>query len=185
MSYLIAVVGAFSSIVFGEHMHAACGRRKRIIMHAAAAFAFGSGVWSMHFLGMLAYHMDMSMTYSPGLTALSKIIAVCTAGLFFQVINKDELKRRDIVFGAIILGMAISSMHYVGMEAMKESMNIRGIDRYCGICIGGGAMDHFLIRAAGKKRNRNFFKDRGGHDHGCCRYGDALHRNGGGGFYTA
>jgi diguanylate cyclase (GGDEF)-like protein/PAS domain S-box-containing protein len=80
----------------------------------------GAGIWSMHFVGMLAFEMSMPMTYQPYLTALSLLIAILASafGLFlFKNVNKPKLFP---IFGGIFVGLGIAAMHYTGMAAMEN-----------------------------------------------------------------
>lgn len=84
------------------------------------AFAMGAGIWSMHFIGMLAFTMPMmTITYDPFWTGLSMLVAVFASSFTFLILKNKITKLPRIIFGGIILGIAIASMHYVGMEAMK------------------------------------------------------------------
>ncbi|STX29715.1 sensory box histidine kinase/response regulator [Legionella beliardensis] len=88
------------------------------------AFAMGAGIWSMHFIGMLAFIMPMPMTYDPFLTGLSMLIAITASGVAFSVLQTRKVKTIPIILGGLILGFSIASMHYVGMSAML-GMEIR------------------------------------------------------------
>ena len=88
------------------------------------AFAMGAGIWSMHFIGMLAFIMPMPMTYDPFLTGLSMLIAITASGVAFSVLQTRKVKVIPIILGGLILGFSIASMHYVGMSAML-GMEIR------------------------------------------------------------
>ena len=88
-------------------------------MHWMGAFAFGSGIWSMHFVGMLAYKMNMVVNYDPLLTTVSMLIAVVIAYGVLEVTHTLRLSPWRFMVGAVGLGIAICAMHYTGMAAMK------------------------------------------------------------------
>ncbi len=75
----------------------------------------GSGVWATHFVAMLAYESALPISYDIGLTALSVMAAITLASLGFMV----GLTTRFHLLGGAILGAAISTMHYLGMEALR------------------------------------------------------------------
>ena len=126
-SYLIASLGSFTGLQLATDIHRARTPRTKTILHYGGAFAFGTGVWSMHFIGMLAYHMDMVHTYDPALTALSMVIAVAIAYGVLRIIRSDVLSVRHILIGSVLLGAAICGMHYTGMAAMRMDANLRYI----------------------------------------------------------
>lgn len=92
------------------------------------AFAMGTGIWSMHFTGMLALMTSMTMHYEAILTIVSIVIAILASGCALYLLMKVENFRIiHYVLGGIIIGLAISTMHYLGMEAMKIDINIQYI----------------------------------------------------------
>jgi signal transduction histidine kinase len=85
----------------------------------AGAFAMGSGIFSMHFIGMLAFILPLPVSYDFFLTLLSLLIAICASAFAFFLIQRPHLYRRRIVLGGCVLGLAITGMHYTGMAAMR------------------------------------------------------------------
>src|ERR1700733_10944357 len=71
VSYIVASFGSYTGLTLATYMFDAKDQRSRRLMHISGAFALGSGIWSMHFIGMLAYKMRMAVTYDPVLTVLS------------------------------------------------------------------------------------------------------------------
>jgi NO-binding membrane sensor protein with MHYT domain len=106
----------------------------------AAGVITGIGVASMHYLGMAAMKMSATMTYNPALFALSVIIAVvaATAALWFAL----KLHTMWSTIGAaVIMGVAISGMHYTGMAAMHVYPAPVGIS----MATGGASAAGFLL----------------------------------------
>jgi len=123
-SYIVASFGSYTGLTLATYMFDAKDRRTRNLMHAAGAFALGSAIWSMHFIGMLAYKMQMSVSYDPLLTFLSMVIAVVIAYGVLQVTYSSVLTAGKLVAGAILLGFGICAMHYTGMAAMTMGANL-------------------------------------------------------------
>ena len=119
LSYVIASLGSFTGLRLATEIHNAPTQKLKSLLHFGGAFAFGTGIWSMHFIGMLAYKMDMAVSYAPGLTILSMFIAVVIAYGVLQIIRAGSLKWQSLCAGALLLGSAICAMHYTGMAAMK------------------------------------------------------------------
>ncbi|HCS22756.1 MAG TPA: histidine kinase, partial [Rhodospirillaceae bacterium] len=75
LSFLIAMMGAFTGIRLALELPRCATRRLRIWLHLAGALSFGAGIWAMHFIGMLSYQMEMKVEYNAPLTAASFLIA--------------------------------------------------------------------------------------------------------------
>ncbi len=83
------------------------------------ATVIGTGVWSMHFLGMLACRMAMPIRYDATLTALSLLIAVAMMYAALRLVTEGEPSRTKLVAGALLMGTSLAAMHYTGMAAMR------------------------------------------------------------------
>ncbi|MCB0523819.1 MAG: response regulator [Rhodospirillales bacterium] len=127
LSYVIASLGSFTGLRMATDIHRAKTSAQKNIIHFAGAVAFGSGIWSMHFIGMLAYNMDMVHTYSVPITFLSMLIAVVIAYGVLAVIRQGEIKIFRLIGSALLLGTAICAMHYSGMAAMQMAADLRYI----------------------------------------------------------
>ncbi|AHV91643.1 putative bifunctional diguanylate cyclase/phosphodiesterase [Bordetella holmesii] len=79
----------------------------------------GLGIWSMHFVGMLAFSLPISLGYDLALTGLSLVIAICSSAFALWVVTRSSLPRLRLVGAALLMGCGIAAMHYVGMEAMR------------------------------------------------------------------
>ena len=89
------------------------------LLHWGGALALGCGIWSMHFIGMLAYKMRPALNYAPGLTALSLVIAIGAAYGVLSISAARQLSWKNLLLGSVLLGLAICGMHYTGMAAMR------------------------------------------------------------------
>ncbi len=124
LSYVIASLGSYMGLRLASDMYKATSEKHKVYLHIGGAIAFGTGIWSMHFIGMLAYDMDMVHTYDPFLTFLSALIAVVIAYGVLQIIRAGELTTLKLSLGAVLLGTAICSMHYIGMAAMNMDADL-------------------------------------------------------------
>ena len=119
-SYCVAVVAAYTAIYFGTKVFDLEGGSRKFWL-AAGAVCMGSGVWSMHFVGMSAYQMpmNMEMSFNAGLTLISWIPAVLASALALYVITQTKVSKRSITVSSFMMGAGIFSMHYTGMYAMQ------------------------------------------------------------------
>ncbi|MFN2333301.1 MAG: MHYT domain-containing protein [Wenzhouxiangellaceae bacterium] len=124
LSYLIAVCGGFTALVFArESMHVE--PRERIVWVVWAAVILGSvGVWAMHFVGMMAYDMGMPVNYNFLLTALSMVLAIVGCAIGFGIVGMASRSFPAIVAGGSVMGLAVAAMHYTGMLAMRMPAQI-------------------------------------------------------------
>lgn len=78
-SYVVAVLAAYTALFFGARLGSA-GDGKRLPWLVTGGLAMGTGVWTMHFVGMRAMPMDMAMTFDTGMTVISWMAAVLASG---------------------------------------------------------------------------------------------------------
>ncbi len=89
--------------------------------------AMGIGIWSMHFLGMLAFNLPVPMGYDPTLTFVSMLIAIASSAFGLWNVCRPRLSWGRLSFGAILMGAGVCSMHYTGMAAMRMTPAVRYI----------------------------------------------------------
>ena len=119
LSYIIAVIGSFTSLSVLDELWLARTERKKTYLHIVSALTLGVGVWSMHFVGMLAYDMEMVHSYDLGTTLISMLIAAIVAYGFIYIVRNRKPSILTYVLGSCTLGLAICGMHYTGMAAME------------------------------------------------------------------
>lgn len=160
LSYVIACFGSFVGIKMAMELCQAHGRR-RYGLHIQGAVAFGVGIWSMHFIGMLAYKTDIVHEYGPLLTFVSLLIAIFLAAGMLSFIRSGTLALKKLVPSSILFGAAICGMHYTGMYAMEMDADIKfhPVLFFSSVCIAIGAsaaaliIIFVLIRYDGAKKN--------------------------------
>ncbi len=133
MSIAIATFAAFTALELGDRAILSIGRTRSIWI-ATAAVAMGGGIWSMHFVGMLAFQLQAPIAYDLGRTLLSLFVAIgATAAAFFWVNKQRQLRAgREARLAAmyrvgiagLLMGGAIAGMHYIGMSAMEMPMKL-------------------------------------------------------------
>src|SRR6266478_3347411 len=118
LSVLVASFASYTALGLSGHVGAAQGLARRVWL-VAAAITMGGGIWSMHFIGMLAFVMPIPMSYDIGLTTLSLMVAIFVTGGGFYVISRPSASPRRLVLSGIFMGLGIVAMHYIGMAAMR------------------------------------------------------------------
>ncbi|WP_313203298.1 EAL domain-containing protein [Pseudomonas sp.] len=124
ISLCVAILASYTALDLTGRIATAKGRAVHLWM-GGGALAMGIGVWSMHFIGMLAFSLPVDLGYDIGLTAFSLLIAVLSSGFALWLVSQPSMPRVQLAFGALIMGTGIACMHYVGMAALRM---LPGID---------------------------------------------------------
>ncbi|MFJ4067887.1 putative bifunctional diguanylate cyclase/phosphodiesterase [Pseudomonas sp. NPDC089996] len=124
ISLCVAILASYTALDLTGRIATAKGRAVHLWM-GGGALAMGIGVWSMHFIGMLAFSLPIALGYDVGLTAFSLLIAVLSSGFALWLVSQPSLPRLQLAFGALIMGSGIACMHYTGMAALRM---LPGID---------------------------------------------------------
>jgi diguanylate cyclase (GGDEF)-like protein/PAS domain S-box-containing protein len=86
----------------------------------------GLGIWAMHYIGMLAFHMAMPVLYDYPTVLLSLLAAILASAVALHIVSipATALRRRFEILGSLVMGGGIAAMHYIGMEAMRVPARI-------------------------------------------------------------
>ncbi|WP_175989888.1 EAL domain-containing protein [Bacillus sp. Marseille-Q1617] len=118
LSIVIACCASYTSLSLNQRMQQSSFFHKSFWL-VLASVSMGLGIWSMHFIGMSAFMLPVSMTYDSFLTAASVIPAVFASYLAFSFANRKKKGHVPAIIAGIIMGIGISAMHYIGMAAME------------------------------------------------------------------
>ncbi|HEY9875927.1 MAG TPA: PAS domain S-box protein, partial [Candidatus Obscuribacterales bacterium] len=115
---MIAVIASYTALDLAGRVTATKGQSQKLWL-AGGAIAMGTGIWSMHFVGMLAYKLPLLIGYDFPTTLLSLIVAIISSGAALFIVSRKYLGWLTLLAGGIFMGLGIASMHYIGMEAMR------------------------------------------------------------------
>jgi PAS domain S-box-containing protein len=119
LSIVIAVVASYTALDLAGRIQASTTRASAAAWLATAAIAMGGGIWSMHFVAMLAFSLPgMEVSYDVGLTVLSLLLAVFVTGIGFAVVTRPGHGWPVLGLSGTFMGLGIAGMHYTGMAAM-------------------------------------------------------------------
>ena len=124
LSVLVATLASYTALDLASRITAAKGRAA-LLWLVGGAFSMGTGIWSMHFIGMLAFSLPVPMGYDAPVTLLSMLIAIVASGFALYTVSRDTLAVRNLLWGGVLMGIGIASMHYTGMAAMQTSPPIQ------------------------------------------------------------
>ncbi len=123
ISLCVAILASYTALDLTGRIATSRGRAAHLWM-AGGALAMGFGVWSMHFIGMLALELPLELGYDVGLTLWSLLVAVLSCGFALWLVSQSSLPALQLLFGALIMGAGISAMHYSGMAALRMQPGI-------------------------------------------------------------
>ncbi|MES2626833.1 MAG: MHYT domain-containing protein [Pseudomonadota bacterium] len=119
LSIVIAIFASTMALQMNPECNLYIHFKRRHISAAIGALALGSGVWSMHFIGMLAFHLHTPVEYNWALTAFSMLPSIGASWVALRLIAKGNISSKELLQGGILVGCGIGAMHYVGMTAMQ------------------------------------------------------------------
>jgi len=123
LSILVACFASYTALDLSGHLGTARGFSRRAWL-MAAALTMGGGIWSMHFVAMLAFIMPMPMSYDFGSTTLSLVVAIVVTGVGFYVISRQSASPLRLVVSGVFMGLGIAGMHYTGMAALRGNVEL-------------------------------------------------------------
>jgi len=126
VSVLVAVLAAYAALLVSQHVSGNPSARARRLWVMAGGLCFGFGIWSMHFIGMLALNLPCSSSFDTTLTLLSTVPAILASVLAVKTISRKHLTPGQLVSAGLLIGAGVGTMHYAGMAAMR----INGFIRY-------------------------------------------------------
>ena len=123
ISLCVAILASYTALDLSGRIATARGRTQYLWI-AGGALAMGFGVWSMHFIGMLALQLPLALGYDLGLTLWSLLVAILSSGFALWLVSQPRLPALQLLFGALIMGAGLSAMHYSGMAALRMQPGI-------------------------------------------------------------
>jgi len=120
LSYLVAAFAAYTALDFAGRVSdvAAVPSMARRWLFGGAC-AMGTGIWGMHFIGMLAFRIPIPVRYDLTVTLLSLAVAVLLSGIALAQVTRGSLPWPRLVLGGFVMGLGVVTMHYTGMAAMR------------------------------------------------------------------
>ena len=126
LSVAVAMIVSYTALDLAGRVSASgSSKMKSWTWLVAGAISMGTGIWSMHFIGMLAFHLPVPFAFDPTTTLLSLIIAIGVSAIALFILRRPQLEIRNLITGATLMGVGIFAMHYTGMFAMEMSPPIQ------------------------------------------------------------
>jgi len=120
LSIAIASIASYTALEMAGRITAAKGLA-RLLWLIGGAFAMGLGIWSMHFIAMLAYKLPMPIAYDLPTVLASMVVAAIASGAALFVASRKKMGIIALLAGGAFVGLGIAAMHYTGMVAMRAN----------------------------------------------------------------
>src|SRR5688572_29562616 len=118
VSVLVAILASYTALTLALRIRVA-SRHVAPVWLIGGGVAMGIGIWSMHFVGMLALMLPLEIAYDVSVTLLSMLIAIVVSTFALHIASRKQVGRRALVGAGFAMGVGICGMHYVGMAAIE------------------------------------------------------------------
>ncbi|MFD2671321.1 EAL domain-containing protein [Marinicrinis sediminis] len=116
-SYIIAVFASYTALDLAGRVRLSKGGR-RVTWLLLGAIVMGMGIWSMHFVGMMAFSLPVPIVYDLVVVLISVVAALLAAFITLYIVSRERVTVVGVLVGGLLLAIGISSMHYIGMAAI-------------------------------------------------------------------
>lgn len=127
LSIVVAMQASYVGLSLALNISSAFAFRRRLLI-AGAAITLAVGIWSMHFVGMLALIIEGTINYAVLPTLLSFLLCVLVMGIAIYLASLRSQK--TLIIAALVMGLGITTMHYVGMMAVHDSAHMTHDPRF-------------------------------------------------------
>jgi len=118
LSIVIATCASYAALDLAARTAAAVGR-KRTVWLMLGSVGMGVGIWSMHYIGMLAFSLPVRVLYDVPTVLISLVAAIFASGVALFVVSRTRLTTFNMLIGSVSMGGGVAAMHYIGMAAMR------------------------------------------------------------------
>src|SRR4028119_1391153 len=145
LSIVIASITSYTALNLAGRITVAQGSARKLWL-VGGAIAMGVGIWSMHFIAMLAYELPIPMNYDIPTVLISMVAAVLASMLALVEFSRQKMEWLQLLLGSIFMGLGIASMHYIGMGAMRVEaiaqydLRVVGLSVAIAICVSAVAL---------------------------------------------
>jgi NO-binding membrane sensor protein with MHYT domain len=123
LSFAVALFASYTALDMGTRLRRAAGKARKLWL-LGSSVVLGGGIWSMHFIAMLAFNAGVPVGYAFGPTALSLLIAIGIVAVGFHIVTGVKASVPRQIAAGCIVGCGVAVMHYTGMSAMVVSGTI-------------------------------------------------------------
>src|SRR4030081_2618384 len=118
LSVVIAIFASYAALDLAGRVTAARGWTRAVWLLGGAG-AMGTGIWSMHYIGMLAFILPIPVAYHWPTVLLSLFAAILASVVALGVVSRPKMGWFRALAGSVLMGTGIAGMHYIGLAAMR------------------------------------------------------------------
>ena len=119
LSIVVAIFVSYTALNLSSRVAHSARKPSARLWLAGGAVSMGCGVWSMHFVGMLAFSLPIALSYDVRTTLASLVIAIGLSGFALSIASRPQISLGRLAAGAVVMGLGICAMHYSGMSAIQ------------------------------------------------------------------
>ncbi|NML30168.1 putative bifunctional diguanylate cyclase/phosphodiesterase [Paraburkholderia antibiotica] len=119
ISFAVATLASYTALDLTGRIFLLASAPRRHAWRLGGALALGVGIWSMHFVAMLAFSLPVPLGYDVATTAWSLMLAIGASYLALCVTTRTHLTAAHLLAGGVLMGLGIAGMHYTGMAALR------------------------------------------------------------------
>ncbi|WP_426135590.1 putative bifunctional diguanylate cyclase/phosphodiesterase [Pseudomonas sp. PWP3-1b2] len=124
LAYLVACAAGFGTLDMAERVGHVEDPTARRHWRWLGAGCLAGGIWSTHFISMLAFQAPIVIHYELIMTFASLLIALIASLFAMQTLSHAHLRFHQYLLASIWMGLGIALMHYVGMSAMRSQAQV-------------------------------------------------------------
>lgn len=125
LSIFLATVASFFALHFASVAQHIVIQKYKTVALVSGSFIMAGGIWSMHFVGMLAFSMRHGVSYDPFLTTLSLAPSILASYITLKRLIRTDLSIWQLLINGAFVGAGIGAMHYIGMAAMEMDAQLK------------------------------------------------------------
>jgi methyl-accepting chemotaxis protein PixJ len=157
LSIIIAVLASYTALDLAGRVKTTRAKA-RLAWLIGGAVVMGTGIWSMHFVGMLAFRLPIPMVYDVFTVIISILPAIVACGGALLLTSRQVLSNQQLLIGGVLMGLGIAAMHYIGMVAMEIDATTRYNPFWfalsVAIAIGASIAALWIVSELGKRANQ-------------------------------
>lgn len=125
LSLFIAILSSFMGLQIATQQSKKNSAQRKQITLLIGCLALGGGIWSMHFIGMLAFNLCTPVDYNVSLTLFSMLPSICASWVALNHLQQQKTGFKPLLIEGILVGSGIGTMHYTGMASMQMAPLLR------------------------------------------------------------
>ncbi|HUV96196.1 MAG TPA: MHYT domain-containing protein, partial [Acidobacteriaceae bacterium] len=123
LSVVISICAAYASLDLAERVFTVKGWARLAWLYSGA-LAMGFGIWTMHYVGLVASHMPIPIWYDWPTVVLSLAVSILASGGALYLVSRPAMGLARMALGSCVMGSGIAAMHFIGMSAMRMNARI-------------------------------------------------------------